>query len=149
MHEHVVPLILLLVASGATSFVTTAIVKRVAEEVGAIDHPGARKLHLASTPRLGGLAIIFGFGFPLMLLAANEKAAGLVSKNLTYLFAVLASGSLIVGLGVYDDLLGSDAPKKFIVQFAAAVILVSFGFHFSTVSIAGVNIQLGILGSVV
>src|SRR5437667_10405389 len=126
MREHVVPLILLFVASGATSFVTTAVVKRVAEEVGAIDHPGARKLHLGATPRLGGLAIIFGFGFPLMLLAANEKAAELVSKNLTYLFAVLASGSLIVGLGVYDGLLGSDAPKKFMVQTAAPAILRAF-----------------------
>ena len=74
-----------------------------------------------------------------MLLAANAHAAELVSKNLTYLFAVLASGSLIVGLGVYDDLLGADAPKKFLVQTAAAVILVSFGFHFSVVSIAGAN----------
>jgi UDP-GlcNAc:undecaprenyl-phosphate GlcNAc-1-phosphate transferase len=83
------------------------------------------------------------------LLAANARAAELVSKNLTYLFAVLASGSLIVGLGVYDDLLGSDAPKKFLVQTAAAVILVSFGFHFSTVSIAGRVINLGILGAVV
>src|SRR5437773_2069976 len=143
MREHVVPLILLFVASGATSFVTTAVVKRVAEEVGAIDHPGARKLHLGATPRLGGLAIIFGFGFPLMLLAANEKAAELVSKNLTYLFAVLASGSLIVGLGVYDDLLGSNAPKKFLVQAAAAIILVAFGFCFSSISFGDNVVHLG------
>jgi UDP-GlcNAc:undecaprenyl-phosphate GlcNAc-1-phosphate transferase len=146
MHERAVPLILLFVASGATSYVTTAIVKRVAEEIGAIDHPGARKLHAASTPRLGGLAIIFGFGFPLMLLAANEKAAELVSKNLTYLFAVLASGSLIVGLGVYDDFLGSDAPKKFVVQFGAAFILVAFGFRFSSVSFGDTIIRLGYVG---
>src|SRR5437763_15392507 len=149
MHEHVVPWRRLSVASGVTSFLTTGIVKRVAEEVGAIDHPGARKLHIGATPRLGGLAIIFGFGFPLMLLAANEKAAELVSKNLTYLFAVLASGSLIVGLGVYDDLLGSNAPKKFLVQAAAASILVAFGFRFSEISIAGVTIKLGIFGAVV
>ena len=146
MHEHVVPLILLFVASGVTSFLTTSIVKRVAEEVGAIDHPGARKLHIGATPRLGGLAIIFGFGFPFMLLAANEKAAELVSKNLTYLFAVLASGSLIVGLGVYDDLLGSNAPKKFIVQFAAAGILVAFGFRFSSISVADHVIEFGYAG---
>src|SRR5436190_22264729 len=149
MRENVIPLILLFIASGATSFLTTAIVKRVAEEVGAIDHPGARKLHLGATPRLGGLAIIFGFGFPLMLLAANEKAAELVSKNLTYLFAVLASGSLIVGLGVYDDVLGSDAPKKFLVQAAAAAILVSFGFRFSSISIGDTVVRLGLFGSLV
>jgi UDP-N-acetylmuramyl pentapeptide phosphotransferase/UDP-N-acetylglucosamine-1-phosphate transferase len=149
MVQYAVPLLLLFIASALTSFVTTAAVKRIAEEVGAIDRPNARKLHAEATPRLGGLAIIFGFGFPLMLLAANSHAAELVSKNLTYLFAVLASGSLIVGLGVYDDLLGSDAPKKFLVQTVAAVILVAFGFQFSSVSIAGYTLQLGVVGSVV
>src|SRR5947199_6230767 len=148
MLQYSIPLVLLFVACAMTSFITTAAVKRIAEEVGAIDHPNERKQHAESTPRMGGLAIIFGFGFPLMLLAANAHAAELVSKNLTYLFAVLASGSLIVGLGVYDDLLGSDAPKKFLVQTAAAVILVSFGFHFSFVSMAGTDLQLGIICSV-
>jgi len=149
MLQYSVPLLLLFITCAVTSFITTAAVKRIAEEVGAIDHPNERKQHAESTPRMGGLAIIFGFGFPLMLLAANAHAAELVSKNLTYLFAVLASGSLIVGLGVYDDLLGSNATKKFLVQTAAAIILVSFGFHFSEVSFAGMTIKLGILGSVV
>src|SRR4051812_43649536 len=149
MAQYAVPLLLLFVASALTSFTTTGAVKRIAEEAGAIDRPNERKLHAVETPRMGGLAIIFGFGFPLMLLAANGHAAELVSKNLTYLFAVLASGSLIVGLGVYDDLLGSDAPKKFMVQTAAAIILVSFGFQFSSISIAGFTIQFGILGSLV
>src|SRR5664279_1881269 len=149
MAQYAVPLLLLFIASALTSVITTGAVKRIAEEVGAIDRPNERKFHAAETPRMGGLAIIFGFGFPLMLLAANGHAAELVSKNLTYLFAVLASGSLIVGLGVYDDLLGSDAPKKFIAQTAAAIILVSFGFQFSSFSIAGFTVQLGILGSVV
>ncbi len=149
MAQYAVPLVLLFIASALTSVVTTGAVKRIAEEVGAIDRPNERKFHAVETPRMGGLAIIFGFGFPLMLLAANDHAAELVSKNLTYLFAVLASGSLIVGLGVYDDLLGSDAPKKFIVQTAAAIILVSFGFQFSSISIAGFTLRLGILGSVV
>ena len=149
MIHYTVPLVLLFIASAMTSFITTGAVKRIAEEVGAIDWPNERKLHAEATPRLGGLAIIFGFGFPLMLMAANTRAAELVSKNLTYLFAVLASGSLIVGLGVYDDLLGSDATKKFIVQTAAAIILVSFGFQFSSVSIAGFTVQLGLLGSVI
>ena len=149
MTEHIVPLALLVVASAITSYVATGAVKAVALRVGAIDRPDEiRKRHLNETPRLGGLAIIFGFGFPLMLLAANARAATLVSKNLTYLFAVLASGSLVVALGVYDDLLGTDAPRKFAVQTAAAVILVCFGFHFTFVSLAGGVVELGFLGFV-
>ncbi len=98
---------------------------------------------------MGGLAIIFGFGFPLLLLAANSHAANLASKNISYLCAVLAAGSLVVGLGVYDDVVGADAPRKFLVQFAAAAILVSFGFRFNSISLAGQTFELGIIGTLV
>jgi UDP-GlcNAc:undecaprenyl-phosphate/decaprenyl-phosphate GlcNAc-1-phosphate transferase len=148
MPELLAPLVLLFVCSALTSFVATAIVRRGAQKVGLVDHPGDRKTHEIATPRLGGLAIIFGFGFPLLLLAANQRAADLVTKNLTYLFAVLASGSLTIGLGVYDDLIGTNAPKKFAAQFAAAIILVSFGFHFDFITLAGQRFDLGILGAV-
>lgn len=142
------PLLLLFLCSALTSYVATAIVRRGAQRIGLVDEPGERKLHTVATPRLGGIAIIFAFGFPLLLLAANAKAADLVTKNLTYLFAVLASGSLVIGLGVYDDLIGTNAPQKFIVQFGAAVILVSFGFSFNEISLAGHVFELGFLGSV-
>ena len=149
MSQYLVPLAALFVASAVTSWITTAIVKNAAEYLGAVDQPGERKIHFEATPRLGGLAIIFGFGFPLLLGAANSHAAGLVSKNLSYLFAVLASGSLIIGLGVYDDLIGSNAPKKFLLQTLAAIILVAFGFHFTFVTLGGEVIELGVLGFIV
>jgi UDP-GlcNAc:undecaprenyl-phosphate GlcNAc-1-phosphate transferase len=148
MSELYVPLILLFVCSALTSYVATAIVRRAAQRIGLVDEPGDRKIHTVATPRLGGLAIILGFGFPLLLLAANERAAGLVTKNLTYLFAVLASGSLVVGLGVYDDLIGTNAQQKFAVQFAAAFILVAFGLQFDFISLAGMTFNLGLLGAV-
>jgi UDP-GlcNAc:undecaprenyl-phosphate GlcNAc-1-phosphate transferase len=148
MPDLYVPLVLLFVCSALTSYVATAIVRKGAQRIGLVDVPGDRKSHEVATPRLGGIAIIFGFGFPLLLLAANPHAADLVTKNLTYLFAVLASGSLVIGLGVYDDLVGANAPKKFLVQTAAAVILVAFGFKFDFVTLAGLRIDLGILGSI-
>lgn len=146
--ESLIPLLLLFIACGLTSFVTTAIVKRATLRIGFVDQPDSRKLHPEATPRLGGLAIIFGFGFPLLLIAGNPQAAQVLTPNISYLFAVLAAGSLIVGLGVYDDLLGTNAPKKFVVQIAAAIILVSFGFRFDIVSLAGREFELGLLGSV-
>ena len=148
MSELYLPLIVLFVCSAVTSYAATAVVRRGASHIGLVDEPGERKIHTIATPRLGGLAIIFGFGFPLLLMAANVRAAELVTKNLTYLFAVLASGSLVVGLGVYDDLIGTNAPQKFAVQFAAAFILVAFGFHFDFVSLAGTVFDLGLLGSI-
>jgi UDP-GlcNAc:undecaprenyl-phosphate GlcNAc-1-phosphate transferase len=149
MFETSVALAVLFILSAVTSYVATIIVRHAAEAIGAVDLPEGRRIHLESTPRLGGLAIIFGFGFPLLLLAGNHHAASLVSKNIDYLCAVLAAGALIVGLGVYDDVLGTDAPRKFTVQTAAAVILVAFGFRFDFVSLAGATINLGVLASVV
>ena len=87
MTELYLPLILLFICSALTSYVATAIVRKAAQRIGLVDEPGERKIHTIATPRLGGLAIIFGFGFPLLLMAANERAAELVTKNLTYLFA--------------------------------------------------------------
>lgn len=148
MQHIVVQLIGLFVSCLAISFVATGIVKRSSEHIGFVDVPDERKRHRDATPRLGGLAIIFGFGFPLLLLAANESAAVLVTRNVAYLFAVLAAGSLVIGLGVYDDLIGANAPKKFVVQFAAAIILVFFGFRFDSISLAGQLFELGFLGSI-
>jgi UDP-GlcNAc:undecaprenyl-phosphate/decaprenyl-phosphate GlcNAc-1-phosphate transferase len=144
--QYYVPLILLLITSALTAFVATSIVRKTASHLELVDVPDDRKRHEIATPRLGGLAIIFGFGFPLLLLAANPRATDLVGKNLTYLFGLLASGSLIVGLGVYDDLIGANAPKKFAIQGAAAFVLVAYGFRFSEISIAGLSFKLGILG---
>src|ERR1051326_2145287 len=168
MFETSIALAVLFILSAVTSYVVTMIVKKTAEAIGAVDHPDidTRRIHLESTPRLGGLAIIFGFGFPLLLLAGNHHAASLVSKNIGYLCALLAARSLhvrprrlaarprpaappIVGLGAYDDLLGADAPRKFTVQTAAAVILVAFGFRFDFVSLGGVVINFGLMASVI
>jgi UDP-GlcNAc:undecaprenyl-phosphate GlcNAc-1-phosphate transferase len=149
MAESLLLLLLLFVTSAVTSYGATYVVKRAAEQAGLFDRPGERRIHEEATPRLGGLAIIFGFGFPLLLLAANTHAAELVSKNISYLCAVLAAGSLVVGLGVYDDIVGADAPRKFAVQTAAAAILVTFGFKFESISLLGQVIPLGAFGWII
>jgi UDP-GlcNAc:undecaprenyl-phosphate GlcNAc-1-phosphate transferase len=147
MMESLVPLAVLLLCSGLTAYGATYVVRQAAVRAGLFDRPGdERRIHETDTPRLGGLAIIFGFGFPLLLLAAIPRAASLVSKNITSLCALLAAGSLVIGLGVYDDIVGANAPRKFAVQFAAALILVTFGFRFDNISIAGVSISLGYVG---
>lgn len=143
-------LLFLFIATAATAYFSTYQVKRLAERIGCIDRPDDRKLHLADTPRLGGLAIIAGFAIPLMLVPIHPHAASLVSKNLAYLFGLLTSGSLIIALGIYDDLYGSNATKKFTVQISAAIVLVAFGFHFDSVFIPGMgNVDLGWLGMAV
>jgi UDP-GlcNAc:undecaprenyl-phosphate GlcNAc-1-phosphate transferase len=136
----VLRLSLLFAAAAVVAYVATSLVKRLAERIGCVDQPGERKLHTSATPRLGGLAIIIGFALPLMLATLHPHAAFLVTKNFKYLIAVLTSGFLIVALGIYDDLFGSNAPKKFTVQAAAAACLIAFGFHFDSIWLPGAGL---------
>lgn len=147
----VVPLavVFLVCVAAAVSYGTTHFVRRLAILIGCVDEPDLRKLHATATPRLGGVAIVAGFAGSLMLLALHPHALVLVQKNLPYLFALLTSGSLIVFLGIYDDLFGSNAPKKFVVQTAAAALLVWFGLRFDEVSLAGQLFDLDYFGVVV
>lgn len=138
---------LLFLACVVVSFLTTNRVRALANRLGAVDLPDARKIHERETPRLGGLAIVLGFALPLTALVFIPHSAELVAKNVRYLLGVLASGSVILLLGVYDDLFGANAPKKFAFQIIAATILLWFGFGFQQISLAGMNFDLGWFGS--
>src|SRR5213075_1737440 len=59
--EAAVAIAILFLASAVTSFVATRIVKGAAEHIGLVDRPDERKQHERDIPRVGGLAIIFGF----------------------------------------------------------------------------------------
>ena len=60
--------LLAFLAAGAVSFASTPLVRMLAEKIGAIDVPrDARRMHKKPIPRLGGLAIFFGFLFAILL----------------------------------------------------------------------------------
>lgn len=139
---------LLFLACVVVSFVSTYRVRALATWLGAIDEPDERKIHEQRTPRLGGLAIIVGFSLPLTALTFIPQTAELVAKNANYLQGVLASGTVILLLGVYDDLYGANASKKFTFQIMAAALLLWFGFGFQRISLAGMNFDLGWFGPV-
>jgi UDP-N-acetylmuramyl pentapeptide phosphotransferase/UDP-N-acetylglucosamine-1-phosphate transferase len=94
-----------------------------------LDHPNERSLHRTPTPRTGGLAIIASVVVGLLAAAAvialSRPSAAVLPKG-------LASGSLwIVGsmllvcvVSFMDDRIGLSASFRFIVQIAAAVIVV-------------------------
>jgi UDP-GlcNAc:undecaprenyl-phosphate GlcNAc-1-phosphate transferase len=146
MSHPFVPLLLLFVWSLVCSFIVTEIVRRTSTHIGFVDVPNDRKHHNWATPRLGGLGIGFGFGFPLLMLAAHPLAHGVIQTHLSYVFGLLAAGCLIVGLGIYDDVHGANAPKKFLVQTLAALVLVLFGFRFDRIAIGNEVFFIGWFG---
>ncbi|MBI5510226.1 MAG: undecaprenyl/decaprenyl-phosphate alpha-N-acetylglucosaminyl 1-phosphate transferase [Deltaproteobacteria bacterium] len=126
----------------------TPLVRALAHRVGAVDDPDAshRKIHQRSIPRMGGLAIVVAFFVPLAgLLVVDSEVGRYFAKDATKVMGLFAGGLVIALLGVYDDIKGANAPKKFIVQFAVALAMYLLGFRIGGLSTPfGFAIDLGI-----
>ncbi|MDD2573837.1 MAG: MraY family glycosyltransferase [Bacillota bacterium] len=106
------------VAALAISFAATPFIKKLAVRIGAIDVPkDDRRVHDKPIPRLGGLAIYIGFlAVVLTMVPYSTKVLG-----------ILAGATLIVILGVVDDIKPLPSKLKLLVQIVAAVILAASG----------------------
>jgi UDP-GlcNAc:undecaprenyl-phosphate GlcNAc-1-phosphate transferase len=136
-------LIVFLVA-GVTTFALTPFVRRLAIRFGAIDMPSDRKLHVAPTPTMGGLAMWGGF---LVAMGASRLLPFFEPMNATAvepLGAVVAC-TLMVGLGVIDDRRGTSALAKLTAQIFIAGILVLLGVQLAYFVLPGEG--LAVLGT--
>jgi len=108
----------LLTAGGVSLIVTPWIIRR-AFSWGAVDRPDPRKVHKGLMPRLGGPAVYLGF-----------VAAVLATVHLTLpVCGLLAGMTLIMLLGVLDDIKNISPRLKLAGQIAAALCVVPFGLR--------------------
>lgn len=106
------------IVSFAFTFATTPLVRRFAFKIGAIDIPkDNRRMHKKPTPRIGGLAIIFGFTVATLCFAQPSRQ----------LYGTLAGAAIIAVMGVIDDCKNLPAKLKFVIQFIAALVVVFAG----------------------
>ena len=106
------------IAAGVLSYLFTPPVKRFAQKIGAIDVPkDNRRMHKEPIPRLGGLAIFGGFLCSILVFGQLDQT----------MLCVLLGASIIVALGIFDDVLALGAKLKFVVQIVAAEIPVCVG----------------------
>jgi len=107
------------IVSFAFSFAATPLVKRLAYRIGALDIPkDNRRMHKRPIPRVGGLAIVFGFLVAVFAFSMDYNKQ---------MVATLAGAAVIVVMGVIDDCKDLDAKLKFSIQIAAALIVILFG----------------------
>ena len=124
-NQLLVNVFLALVVSLVVSFLTSPVVKNFAYKVGAIDVPkDARRMHKVPIPRLGGLAIFFGFIVGILLFGKIDRQ----------MQGILLGAVVIVVLGVVDDITPLPAKLKFVVQIIAALIPVFHGVVIRAVS---------------
>lgn len=101
------------------AFALTPLMRRLAFRSGVLDLPDQRKTHGQAMPLLGGVAVYLAFwltaGAALFFLEGGERFWGL-----------FLGSSLILALGLYDDIRGLSYRAKFAGEFAAALILLAF-----------------------
>lgn len=123
-----------------TTFIITAlfipVVKKMAEFIGAMDIPNARKVHTVPIPRLGGLGIYAGFLIGYMLFGQHS-----IQMN-----AVLIGSFIILVTGIFDDIKPVPAKYKLLGQIAGAAIIPLYGgILLKDISAFGLYLNFGIL----
>lgn len=109
--------VLPLLGAFIVALVVTPWVRSKALSWGAVDRPNHRKVHSGIMPRLGGLAIFLAF-VPFALIASSFKPAVL---------GLAIGASIILILGIVDDIKGISPRVKLAGQTAAALAVIPFG----------------------
>ena len=108
------------ILSAVISYLVTPFVIRLAYKIGAIDVPkDNRRVHKKPIPRLGGLSIAISFFITLLLFST-------ITKEMLVLFLSL---SIIIVMGIIDDVKGLGAKIKFLIQIFAATLVAVFAFR--------------------
>ena len=116
--NELVKLILAFFIAFLMAFLSTPLAERIAYKIGAIDVPkDSRRMHKKPIPRLGGIAIFFGFMVGMVMFAVMTRE----------MISIMIASTLIVILGIFDDRKPLKAIFKLLVQIVAALIVIYVG----------------------
>jgi len=113
-----------LLVSYLVAVALTPLIRHMAIRIGAVDHPDFRKIHETATPLLGGVAVYLAFLIAILANTAGLEAPLVLNEGM---LGVLAGGTLLLLVGVRDDIRYVPATAKLVVQIAAAVIVIWAG----------------------
>lgn len=103
-----------------SSILITPVVKKLAFKIGATDKPNYRKVHQKIMPRLGGLAIYISFVIGVLIIQPQSPYANALN-------AVMIGSTIIIIIGIFDDIYELSAKIKFLGQIVAALVVVLWG----------------------
>jgi UDP-GlcNAc:undecaprenyl-phosphate GlcNAc-1-phosphate transferase len=115
----------------------TPVARKLGWQLGIIDQPSARKVHLKPIPRLGGLAIYVAFILALLIFEDRFRIPQLVS--------ILIGATLVSFLGIWDDRWSLRPILKLLGQMVAALILVFSGVQVQFLPYSFLNVAVTIL----
>ncbi|MCO1604238.1 glycosyltransferase family 4 protein [Desulfosporosinus nitroreducens] len=105
--------------------IATPFSMKLAKRWGAIAYPGGRHIHRRPIPRLGGLALYVAFWITALVTQAW-------SENIWGLFI---GSTIIVAVGIWDDIREIRPLYKLYWQIAAAAVLIFFDFSMNFISL--------------
>jgi len=111
----------LLLFSFLLAFLLTLVVRRSALKMKILDHPDERKIHKQPIPLLGGLAIFISYVITIFL-------------NFSFsieLKGIIIGGTIILLIGLIDDIKHLPAKWKLVGQVVASSTLILFGVKLS------------------
>ena len=119
------------------SLITTPLIRRLCQRFKLLDVPtDARRVHRTAIPRLGGLALYFSCLTALSLLPFLDNLLTQTLRDREPEFLVIfIPATLVLMLGVYDDLRGTNATFKFTGLAIIATIFYALGGRIDALSI--------------
>ena len=125
------PILAIVVALAClTTAYATPLVRKLATHVGMFDEVGERRMHEQPKPRIGGIALFLGFAFALFsvlgyLIARNQLRD---FDKIHDVIGMLFGGTLILMVGIWDDIMGIRPRNKFVAQIVVAGVSLLYGF---------------------
>lgn len=114
------------------------ITRRLSIIFGLVDKPNYRKTHTHHVPLVGGIAIY------LSILVLNLFLEG----QIPHMNAYLASGGLLICVGIFDDRFDLPVMPRILIQAAAALIIITDGVYLRSLGLLwfGDELTLGFCG---
>lgn len=109
------------------SIVSMPLIMKFAHSRKLYDSPNARKIHSGNIPRLGGLGIFASFAASMLLTTAIW---GIGLGEARWFWTIFGSMMVVFTVGMIDDFQDIRARFKLLLELAAAILLMSQGFHF-------------------
>jgi len=119
------------------SLITTPVIRRLCERYKLLDVPlDGRRIHRRAVPRLGGVAIYLScLGALSTLLFVDNLLTHTLSLFKSEILALLIPATLVLLLGAYDDLRGTNATVKFLGLGLIATLFYAMGGRIDALSI--------------
>lgn len=101
-------------------FIAAVVITRLTVSLGArlglVDRPDARKQHIGNVPLAGGIAIFLTLLFGTFVLGIGP-----------YTYSMVVISCAVFAVGVFDDFRHISASTRLIIQFAAGILLATYG----------------------